>query len=52
MVAQHLQSSKPTHQHVESGGVLNVVNRVMKLTQGKLINSPIGMIGGTWSIYN
>ena len=35
-VAQHLQSSKRTHQHVESGGVLNMVNRVMKLTQGKL----------------
>jgi hypothetical protein len=31
-VAQHLQSSKPTHQHVDSGGILNVVSRVMKLT--------------------
>ena len=35
-VAQHLQYSKPTHQHVESSGVLNMVNRVMKLTRGKL----------------
>jgi hypothetical protein len=39
-VAQHLQSSKPTHQHVESGGVLNVVNRLMKLTRGKLLKQP------------
>jgi hypothetical protein len=39
-VAQHLQSSKPTHQHVESGGVLNIVNRVMKLTRGKLLKQP------------
>jgi hypothetical protein len=39
-VAQHLQSSKPTHHHVESGGVLNVVNRVMKLTRGKLLKQP------------
>jgi len=39
-VAQHLQSSKPTHQHVESGGVLNVVNSVMKLTRGKLLKQP------------
>ena len=39
-VAQHLQSSKPTHQHIDSGGVLNVVNRVMKLTRGKLLKQP------------
>ena len=39
-VAQHLQSSQPTHRHVESGGVLNVVNRVMKLTRGKLLKQP------------
>ena len=39
-VAQHLQFSKPTHHHVESGGVLNVVNRVMKLTRGKLLKQP------------
>ena len=39
-MAQHLQSSKQTHQHVESGGVLNVVNRVMQLTRGKLLKQP------------
>jgi hypothetical protein len=39
-VAQHLQSSKPTHLHIDSGGVLNVVNRVMKLTRGKLLKQP------------
>ena len=39
MVAQHLQSSKPTHQYVESGGVLNMM-RVMKLTRGKLLKQP------------
>ena len=39
-VAQHLQTSKPTHQHVDSGGVLNVVTREMKLTRGKLLKQP------------
>jgi hypothetical protein len=39
-VAQHLQSSKPTHQHIDSGGVLNMVSRVMKLTRGKLLKQP------------
>ena len=39
-VAQHLQHSKPLHQTVESGGVLNMVNRVMKLTRGKLLKQP------------
>ena len=39
-MAQHLQFSKQTHQHVESGGVLNVVNRVMQLTRGKLLKQP------------
>ncbi len=39
-MAQHLQSSKPTHQHVESSSVLNMVNRVMKLTRGKLLKQP------------
>ena len=29
--------SRPTYHIVESGGVLNVVNRVMKLTRGKLL---------------
>ena len=39
-MAQHLQSSKPSHQHVRSDGVLHVVNWVMKLTQGKLLKQP------------
>ena len=39
-VAQHLRSSHPTHHIVDSGGVLNVVNRVMKLTRGKLLKQP------------
>lgn len=39
-VAQHLRSSRPTHHIIESGGVLNVVNRVMKLTRGKLLKQP------------
>ena len=40
MVAQQLQDSKPSHQCIESGGVLNMVNRVMKLTRGKLLKQP------------
>ena len=39
-MAQHLQTSKLTHQHIDLGGVLNVVNRVMKLTRGKLLKQP------------
>ena len=39
-VAEHIRSSKLTHQVVESGGVMNMVNRVMKLTRGKLLKQP------------
>lgn len=39
-VAQYLRSTRSTHQLVESGGVLNVVNRVMRLTRGKLLKQP------------
>jgi hypothetical protein len=33
-VANYLRDNAPTHTVVESGDVLNVVNRVMKLTRG------------------
>jgi hypothetical protein len=36
-VADHLRSTRPTHTLINSGDVLNVVNRVMKLTRGKLL---------------
>jgi hypothetical protein len=39
-VADHLRTSAPTTQHVPSGGVLNMVNRVMRLTRGKLLKQP------------
>ena len=39
-VAEYLRSSAPAYQQVDSGGVLNVVNRVMKLTRGKLLKQP------------
>ena len=39
-VADHLRSSRPSYQLADSGGVLNVVNRVMKLTRGKLLKQP------------
>ena len=51
-VAEHLQSSRPTYHIEDSGGVLNVVNRVMKLTRGKLLKNLIGLIGGIPNIYN
>jgi hypothetical protein len=37
-VADYLCSTTPGHQWVESGGVYSMVCRVMKLTQGKLLN--------------
>ena len=39
-VAEYLRSSTPSYQQVDSGGVLNMVNRVMKLTRGKLLKQP------------
>jgi len=39
-VAEHLRSSRPAHHYIASGGVLNMVNRVMKLTRGKLLKQP------------
>jgi hypothetical protein len=39
-VAEHLRTCKPTHQHVRSGDVLNVVTRAMRLTRGKLLKQP------------
>ena len=39
-VTEYLRSSAPSYQQVDSGGVLNVVNRVMKLTRGKLLKQP------------
>ncbi len=37
MVAVYLQSTTPWYQWVASGGMFNMVNRVMKLTRGKLL---------------
>ncbi len=39
-MAEYLRSSAPAYQQVDSGGVLNIVNRVMKLTRGKLLKQP------------
>ena len=39
-VAEYLCSSTPSYQQIDSGGVLNMVNRVMKLTRGKLLKQP------------
>ncbi len=39
-VAEHLRNCKPTHQHVQSGDVINVVTRAMRLTRGKLLKQP------------
>ena len=39
-VAEYLCSCTPSYQKVNSGGVLNIVNRVMKLTRGKLLKQP------------
>jgi hypothetical protein len=35
--ADHLCLTRPAHTLVSSGDILNVVNRVMKLTRGKLL---------------
>jgi hypothetical protein len=39
-VANHLRSCRPTHSTVVSGGVHNVITKVMKLTRGKLLKGP------------
>jgi hypothetical protein len=39
-VAEHLTTSKPTNTLVNSGDVLNVTTRVMRLTWGKLLKQP------------
>ena len=39
-VAEHLRTCKPTHQHVRSGDVINMVTRAMRLTRGKLLKQP------------
>ena len=38
-VADHIHSCRRSHSTVESGGVHNVITKVMKLTQGKLLKS-------------
>jgi hypothetical protein len=39
-VADHLRSCKPSYELVDSGDVLNVITRVMRLTRGKLLKQP------------
>jgi hypothetical protein len=39
-VASHLRSCKPPYELINSGDVLNVVTRVMRLTRGKLMKQP------------
>jgi len=39
-VAEHLRTCKPSYELVNSGDVLNVVTRVMRLTRGKLLKQP------------
>ena len=39
-VANHLCSCRPTHSTVVSGGVYNVITKVMTLTRGKLLKGP------------
>jgi hypothetical protein len=39
-VAEHLTTSKPTYTFFNSGDVLNVTTRVMRLTWGKLLKQP------------
>ncbi len=39
-MAEHLRTCRPSYEHVCSGDVLNVVTRVMRLTQGKLLKQP------------
>ena len=36
-MAEHLRTCKPSYKVVDSGDVLNVVTRVMRLTRGKLL---------------
>ena len=40
MVAEHLHTCKPSHKLMNSGNVLNIVTRVIRLTQGKLLKQP------------
>ena len=39
-VADHIGSCRPSHSTVKSGGVHNVITKVMKLTRGKLLKGP------------
>jgi hypothetical protein len=39
-VADHLCTCKPKYKYVQSGNVLNVVTRAMRLTRGKLLRQP------------
>ncbi len=39
-VAEHLRSCKPSYKLIDSGDVLNVITRVMRLTRGKLLQQP------------
>ncbi len=39
-VANYLRDSSPSHTVVDSGDVINIVNRVMRLTRGKLLKQP------------
>ncbi len=39
-VAEHLRTCRPSYELVYSGDVLNVVNRVIRLTRGKLLKQP------------
>ena len=39
-VANHIRSCRPSHSTIESGGVHNVITKVMKLTRGKLLKGP------------
>ncbi len=39
-ITDHLCTCKPKYKYVQSGGILNVVTRVMLLTRGKLLKQP------------
>ncbi len=39
-VADHLCTCKPKYKYVQSGDVLNVITRAMRLTRGKLLRQP------------
>jgi hypothetical protein len=39
-VVDHLRSCRPSYKLVESGNVLNMITRVMRLTRGKLLKQP------------